>query len=220
MSQSAPRTGLRQWKLWSLSAPLITALLAVESCAALLVVGGLLLPPAGLDTHAALRTTALLVVVAALHTELGRDAERVRREHPRGRHARQHGVGLVLRGGRAAVAGLGRAVRGRRARAPVVALGRAAGAAAPAGVHDGGVRAGHGGGVGGDGLAARGPARGRGARSCSRPGCWCSSPSTRRWWRGPWPSRGRRRGRPRPSARPTRTSWRSPRCASARSSPR
>jgi diguanylate cyclase (GGDEF)-like protein len=33
----------------------------------------------GLDTHAALRTTALLVVVAALHTELGRSAERVRR---------------------------------------------------------------------------------------------------------------------------------------------
>jgi hypothetical protein len=48
MSQSAPRTGVRQWKLWSLSAPLITALLAVESCAVLLVLGGLLLPPAGL----------------------------------------------------------------------------------------------------------------------------------------------------------------------------
>jgi diguanylate cyclase (GGDEF)-like protein len=79
MSQSALRTGLRQWKLWSLSAPLITALLAVESCAALLVVGGLLLPPVGVDTDAALRTTALLVVVAALHTELGRGAERVRR---------------------------------------------------------------------------------------------------------------------------------------------
>ena len=83
MSQSAPRTGVRQWKLWSLSAPLITALLAVESCAVLLVVGGLLLPPAGLgsaaDPHAALRTAALIVVVAALHTELGRDAERLRR---------------------------------------------------------------------------------------------------------------------------------------------
>ena len=80
MSQSAPRTGLRQWKLWSLSAPLITALLAVESCAVLLVVGGLLLPPARASTpHAALRTAALLVVVAALHTELGRDAERSRR---------------------------------------------------------------------------------------------------------------------------------------------
>jgi diguanylate cyclase (GGDEF)-like protein len=83
MSQSASRKGLRQWKLWSLSAPLITALLAVESCAALLVIGGLLLPPAGIgapaDTHAAWRTAALLVVVAILHTELGRDAERVRR---------------------------------------------------------------------------------------------------------------------------------------------
>ena len=83
MSQSAPRTGVRQWKLWSLSAPLITALLAVESCAVLLVLGGLLLPPAGLgpaaDPHAALRTAALIVVVAALHTELGRDAERLRR---------------------------------------------------------------------------------------------------------------------------------------------
>ena len=51
MSQSAPRTGLRQWKLWSLSAPLITALLAVESCAVLLVVGGLLLPPGGVPTR-------------------------------------------------------------------------------------------------------------------------------------------------------------------------
>src|SRR6185503_576277 len=82
MSQSASRTGLRQWKLWSLSAPLITALLAVESCAVLLVLGGLLLPSAALvpaDPQAALRTAALIVVVAALHTELGRDAERLRR---------------------------------------------------------------------------------------------------------------------------------------------
>ena len=209
MSQSAPRTGLRQWKLWSLSAPLITALLAVESCAALLVVGGLLLPPVGLDPPTLrVRTTPLLVVVAALHAELGRDAERIRRSTLAGEHARQHGVGLVLRGGRAAVAGMGRAVRGRRARAPVVALGRAPGAAAPAGVHDGGVRAGHGGGVGGDGLAARAACPQARQRSCSRPGCWCSSPSTRRWWRGPWRSPARRRARPRPSARPTRTSWR------------
>jgi diguanylate cyclase (GGDEF)-like protein len=82
MSQNAPRTGVRQWKLWSLSAPLVTALLAVESCAVLLVIGGLLLPPAGLgpaEPHTALRTAALIVVVAVLHTELGRDAERLRR---------------------------------------------------------------------------------------------------------------------------------------------
>jgi diguanylate cyclase (GGDEF)-like protein len=79
MSQNAPRTFLRQWKLWSLSAPLVTALLAVECCALLLVVCGLLLPPAGFDMHATLRTAALLVVVAAVHTELGRDAERSRR---------------------------------------------------------------------------------------------------------------------------------------------
>ena len=80
MSQSAPRTFLRHWKLWSLSAPLVTALLAVECCAVLLVVCGLLLPPAGLDPRMRpLRTAALLVVVAAVHTELGRDAERVRR---------------------------------------------------------------------------------------------------------------------------------------------
>src|SRR6185312_13122796 len=72
MSQNAPRTFLRQWKLWSLSAPLITALLAVECCALLLVVCVLLLPPAGFDMHATLRT-------AAVHTELGRDAERSRR---------------------------------------------------------------------------------------------------------------------------------------------
>jgi diguanylate cyclase (GGDEF)-like protein len=77
--QSAQRTFLRHWKLWSLSAPLITALLAVECCAALLVVGGLVLPPAALDPHAALRTAVLLVVVAALHTEMGRGAERDRR---------------------------------------------------------------------------------------------------------------------------------------------
>ncbi len=79
MSQSAPRMLLRKWKLWSLSAPLVTALLAVECCAVLLVVGGLLLPPAGVDAHVALRTSLLLVVVAALHTELGRGAERDRR---------------------------------------------------------------------------------------------------------------------------------------------
>ena len=79
MSQSASRTFLRHWKLWSFSAPLITALLAVECCAAFLVIGGLLLPPPGLDPRAALRTALLLVVVAALHGELGRDAERVRR---------------------------------------------------------------------------------------------------------------------------------------------
>src|SRR5690349_1962540 len=126
MSQSASRTGLRQWKLWSLSAPLITALLAVESCAVLLVLGGLLLPSAALA---------------------------------RGRDARQHGVGLVLRRRCAALAGLGRALRDPRARAPVVALGGAAGAAVQAGVHHGGVRAGHGGGVERDGLAARGLAR-------------------------------------------------------------
>ena len=132
------------------------------------------LPRAGsaTDPHAALRTAALLVVVAVLHTELGRDAERVRRSTARWRAARQHGVGLVLRGGRAAVAGLGRALRGRRARAPVVALGRAAGAAVPAGVHHGGVRAGHGGGLGGDDLAARRACPPGSACSCSRPGCW------------------------------------------------
>ncbi len=79
MTQSAPRTFLRQWKLWSLSAQLITALLAVECCAALLVVCGLLLPPAGLDLRSTVRTALLLVVVAVVHAELGRDAERTRR---------------------------------------------------------------------------------------------------------------------------------------------
>jgi diguanylate cyclase (GGDEF)-like protein len=80
MSQSASRTLLPRWKLWSLPAPLVTALLAVESCAALLVVAGILLPPAGFDAAAAARTAALLVVVALLHTELGRGVERIRRQ--------------------------------------------------------------------------------------------------------------------------------------------
>ena len=80
MSQSAQRTFFRGWKLWSLSAPLVTALLAVESSAVLLVVGGLLLPHAGPPPAVEVRTAILLVAVAALHTELGRDAERVRRQ--------------------------------------------------------------------------------------------------------------------------------------------
>lgn len=80
MSQSASRMPLLGWKLWSLPAPLVTALLAVETCAVLLVVGAMLLPPTGFDATAALRTAALLVVVALLHTELGRGVERVRRQ--------------------------------------------------------------------------------------------------------------------------------------------
>src|SRR6185503_3544825 len=144
MSQSASRTGLRQWKLWSLSAPLITALLAVESCAVLLVLGGLLLPSAALvpaDPHAALRTAALIVVVAALHTELGRDAERLHRNTLAGEmHINMASVWFF-------------------AAAALLSPGGAAGAAVQAGVHHGGVRAGHGGGVGRDGLAAGGPAR-------------------------------------------------------------
>jgi diguanylate cyclase (GGDEF)-like protein len=80
MSQNAQRTLLPRWKLWSLPVPLVTALLAVEFCAGLLVVGGMLLPPAGFDAAAAPRTAGLLVVVALLHTELGRGIERVRRQ--------------------------------------------------------------------------------------------------------------------------------------------
>ncbi len=83
MSQSASRMLLR-WKLWSLPAPLVTALLAVESCALLLVVGLLLLPPEGWDASfnagATPRTAGLLVLVGLLHTELGRGVERVRRQ--------------------------------------------------------------------------------------------------------------------------------------------
>ncbi len=80
MSQSASRKLLPRWKLWSLPAPLVTALFAVDSCAVLLVVSLLLLPPAGFDPAATPRNALLLVVVALLHTELGRGVERVRRQ--------------------------------------------------------------------------------------------------------------------------------------------
>lgn len=80
MSQSASRKLLPRWKLWSLTAPLVTALLAVESCAVLLVVCLVLLPPGRFDPVTTPRTALLLVVVALLHTELGRGVERVRRQ--------------------------------------------------------------------------------------------------------------------------------------------
>ncbi len=79
MSQSAQRTLLPRWKLWGLPAPLVTALLAVESCAALFVVASLVLAQGPAPPTAELRTATLLAVVAVLHTELGREAERARR---------------------------------------------------------------------------------------------------------------------------------------------
>jgi GGDEF domain-containing protein len=79
MSQSAQRALLPRWKLWGLPAPLVTALLAVESCAVLFVAASLLLADGSAARSGELRTAALLVVVAALHTELGREAERARR---------------------------------------------------------------------------------------------------------------------------------------------
>ncbi|HEY0812686.1 MAG TPA: GGDEF domain-containing protein [Pseudonocardia sp.] len=80
MSPNAPRTLFQRWKLWSLPAPLVTALLAVEFCAALLVVGAIVLPPAGFGGPGAPRLAGLLVIVALLHTELGRGVERARRQ--------------------------------------------------------------------------------------------------------------------------------------------